>query len=254
MNPPATTTLITATAYGSLAYLPAIERLERASAAWLTHAPNAKFADLTWAEFQAATAGSRSARAALATLKLKIKGGIADRTQADKATRAMINRAIARVKGETAFGPDSALYRAMGFIPLSEQKRPAAARTPGEAAAAPKAPKPVHATLMERLATVRSAWAEIAPDEAILGMTLAQFDEAVAPSPNAREALAAIRTNHRAAVGLRNAADATSLALLRRVVSSIKADKAHGTDSALYRALGYIPDSERRIGRRPAAQ
>ena len=239
------------------ANLSAIERIELTSNAWRTHAPEAKFANKNWAEYRSATEMSRFYRTKVATLNLQVKGGVATRSLADKATRAVINKVIAGVKADDAYGPDSALYRAMGFIPLQEHKRPGS-RTPLNAAApstpsAPATPKASKPRLMVRLAKVRSAWAEIAPNQSLAGLTLAQFDEAVSPSNTARAGNASNKTNLRAAIGLRKSADAVSLALVRRVVSGIKADEAYGPDSALYRALGYIPDSERRSARRSAA-
>ena len=234
------------TTYSSLSYLSPIERT---STAWLTHAPQAKFASKSWAEFQAATESSRRCRSTLATLNSMLRGGIAARTLADLASRAIANRVIAGIQGEAAFGPDSALYRAIGLIPPRERKSPCAVSTPEEAAA-PKVRKGASPTLMERVITIRAAWAEIAPDATLFDISLAQFDEAVAPSHAIRETLAAIRTNLRAAVGMRDAADEVSLALVQRVVSGIRADEAYGTESPVYRALGYIPGSERRGARR----
>ena len=233
------------------ANLSAIERIELTSNAWRTHAPEAKFANKNWAEYRSATEMSRFYRTKVATLNLQVKGGVATRSLADKATRAVINKVIAGVKADDAYGPGSALYRAMGFIPIQEHKRPGAPSSP-EAAAAPKASKAANNSLMVRLAMVRSAWAEIAPNETLAGLSLAQFDEAVAPSNTARAGNLSNKTNLRATIGLRKSADAVSLALVKRVVLSIKADESYGADCALYRALGYIPDSERR-STRPSA-
>ena len=240
----------TTTTTGSRPTLSVIERIELTSSAWRTHAPEAKFASKNWAEFRAATEMSRFYRSTLVTLKSQVRGGIAARCEADKATRAIINRVIAGVKGDASFGPDSALYRGMGLIPLHERKRPGS-RTP-ESAAAPKAPRAPQPSLMERLAKVRLAWSEIAPGMDFSGISLAQFDEAVAPSHTTRVALATFNMNHDAGVGSRDGADEASLDLVRRVVSGIKADEAYGTNSPLYRALGYRTDSERRSARRSA--
>ena len=231
------------------AKLSAIEKIERTSNAWRTCAPEAKFANKNWAEFRSATEMSRFYRTKLTTLDLQLKSSVAARSQADNATRTMLNKVIAGVKADDGFGPDSALYRAMGFIPPLERKRPGSRKT--ENADAPKTPKS-HNSLMERVAKVRSGWAEIAPNDTIVGVSLAQFDEAVAASIAARAGSVSDKTNRRGVISLRNAADVISLALVQRVVSSIKADEAYGPESPLYRALGYIPASERRSPRAAA--
>ena len=228
--------------------LSTIGRIELLSNAWRTCAPEAKFADTNWAQFRSATELSRAYRTKLVTLKLQVRSGVAARNQADKATRALLSRVVAGVKGDVNYGPDSALYRAMGFVPLNERKRPGSPT----AAAAPQTRTPSRPGLMERLANIRVAWVENAPNEDFSGISLAQFDEAVAPSSATRAELLTSHCNYAAAMGLRHAADTASLALVRRVVLSIKADVAYGSDSPLYRALGYIPDSERRSARRSA--
>ena len=240
-----TTTTNTARAKLSL-----IEEIERTSSAWRTHAPEAKFANKNWAEFRSATEMSRFYRTKVDTLNVEIRGVIASRNQADKAAESILGRVIAGVKGHAAFGPDSPLYGAMGFVPTHERKRPVSPAP--EEPAAPKKPSAPKLPLAERLAKVRSAWVETAPGEEFSAISLAQFDEAVAPSSTTRGTLATSRTNLNVAMGLRYAADAVSRALVRRVVLSIKAEEAYGADSALYRALGYIPASERRMPRRSA--
>ena len=239
----------------SLAHFSAIEQIERTSTAWRTHAPEAKFADKNWAEFRSATEMSRFYRSQLATLNSKIKGGISDRDQADRVTRALLKRIAWGVKIDQSYGPNSSLYRAMGYIPEYEQKRRGAAPATEEAAVPKaKAPSAAAPSLMTRLAKMRSAWAELAPNADLAGITLPQFDEAVAPSHATREGLEAARTNLRAAVGARDNADASLLALVRQVIRSITAATAYGSDCALYRALGFIPDSERRTNRRSATE
>ena len=213
------------------------EQIERLSVAWCTHAPEAKFADKNWAEFRSATEMSRYYRSKLASIKSNIRGMISDRAHADRATRAQLKRIASAVKIDPSYGPDSALYRAMGFIPDYERKRPSAPRLP-TATAAPQAHTPARPSLMARLATMRSAWAEQARNSDLGGSTLAQFDEAVAPSHTTREGL--------------EAADIASMALVRQVIRSITAATGYGSDCALYRALGFIPDSERRSPRRSA--
>jgi hypothetical protein len=79
-------------------------------------------------------------------------------------------------------------------------------------------------------------------------MTLAEFRAAVQPSIDERSAIASLEALRSAAVARKNAADAASRAAIFAVANAVRADSAHGPDGALYRALGYVPQSERRSG------
>ena len=243
MNTPQTTT-IPATRHAST-----IQRLHQVTEAWRTYAPQSKFAKKTLDEFISATDASWRRRSELDTLKLAIKGLVAIRSQADKATAAVLNRVIAGVKADSNFGPASPLYRSMGFIPLQERKRPSRPNPQ----AAPKKPARSSPHMLQRLEAVLDAWAEIAPGSPLANMSLEEFKAAVAPSQETREALRLAKANYSAGIAARYAADEATSQLIRRVINCVKGDDEFGDDCPLYRALGYIPATERRTGRGRAA-
>ena len=51
-----------------------------------------------------------------------------------------------------------------------------------------------------------------------------------------------------AALGRRAEADLNTNEKLKLVVAAVKGDPAHGENSALYRAMGYVPMAERASG------
>jgi hypothetical protein len=91
--------------------------------AWEQQAPEATFAGMTLAEFRAASAPSLEGRQRKRQLHLELRATVGAVANADVASRALANQIICAVKAQSAFGPDSPLYRAMGFIPTSERKR-----------------------------------------------------------------------------------------------------------------------------------
>jgi hypothetical protein len=102
--------------------------------------------------------------------------------------------------------------------------------------------------ITDRIERFQQAWKELAPDASFGGMTLADFSAAVKPSLDEREAIKALDALRSAATMRRAKADLDSREKLDLVVNGVRSDPAHGQDSALYRALGYTPKSERRSG------
>ena len=92
----------------------------------------------------------------------------------------------------------------------------------------------------------------VAPETKFAGMTLGEFKVATDPCRDLREGLAASASSRKAAVGTRNYADKVSRALVKRVIAGVKADPAFGDDCALYRAMGFVPASERKHAVRKA--
>ena len=253
MNTPTQTT---ATSIRNItpADLPLMERIKQVSRAWSNYAPESKFASLTLAQFNAATEPSERIRTTMEIVRLSIRGGIATRAQADKASTELLNRVIAGTKADAAFGPNSALYRAMGFVTTQERKTPGR-RTPSAAmssgAVPAKAPRAPQLSLMKRLEQVLSAWSEVAPKSPLAGMSLGEFQAGIAASKAARDQLFAAKSNYAAGIATRGAADMASRELVNRVISSAKGEL--GDNCPLYRALGYIPSSEKRSARRQSS-
>lgn len=100
----------------------------------------------------------------------------------------------------------------------------------------------------DRILRFRLAWGELAPQATFAGMTLAQFTEATQPPLEEREQLSLLALMQAAALRRRGAADVAARDRLALVIDAVRGDPAYGEDSALYRALGYIPKSERRSG------
>ena len=107
-----------------------------------------------------------------------------------------------------------------------------------------EAPKVINA----RLERVVSAWQTLAPTKSFGGMTLAQFKTAVQPSFDARATVAILEDQLLAAQNGRDNADKASLDKVQLVINGVIGDPAHGPDSDLYEAMGYIRKSERQTG------
>ena len=247
-TPQSTTT--TTTAVSTPRRLPLVGQLDKFKTAWSTLAPQNKFANMTFGEFVTGTLPSLDVRASQASHNATIKAAISERNHADKATRALINRVVAGVKADVVFGPDCALYRAMGFTPTSERKSPAPA---DPTAKSEKTPHGAHVPVMDRFDRIVSAWTEFAQNASFAGMTLEAFKQAAASSVLVRSSMESAKTNLKGGIALRKAADAVTLDLLNRVVSSVKGEAGFGNDCPLYRALGYKPASERRSAKRASA-
>jgi hypothetical protein len=92
------------------------------------------------------------------------------------------------------------------------------------------------------------AWEQLAPSATFAGMTLAEFRTAVDPSKAERIRTAELEAELSGAAGRRALADLNTNEKLKLVVAAVKGDPAHGENSALYRAMGYIPMAERASG------
>jgi hypothetical protein len=102
--------------------------------------------------------------------------------------------------------------------------------------------------IADRINEILVPWETVSPDVKLAGMTLLEFKTVVADCATNREALEALRVSIHAAVSARMAADKTARKLIKRVVAGVIADGTLGPDSALYRAMKYVPDSEKATG------
>lgn len=89
---------------------------EAVANAWLELAQEESFAGMTLAEYQAATEATITERTNLEAIRREESAAIARRESADKATRAINKRVVHAVQASPSHGPNSALYRAMGYI------------------------------------------------------------------------------------------------------------------------------------------
>jgi hypothetical protein len=120
-------------------YPPTAERVGIFQAAWREIAPEANFAGMTLAEFEAKTAALAQSVQRLQALDVQYAAELKARAEADTAAREAMRIVVNAVRGDPAYGEDSRLYRAMGFVPLSERqsgltRKTAEAPAAGEAA------------------------------------------------------------------------------------------------------------------------
>jgi hypothetical protein len=95
---------------------------------------------------------------------------------------------------------------------------------------------------------VAKAWEEIAKDAVLAEMTLAQFKNKVKASLDYRAEIESLERQLNAARYNRDLADVVSNAECLLVVGGVKTHREHGENSALYKAIGYVPKDERKNG------
>ncbi|HLP78104.1 MAG TPA: hypothetical protein VK327_14435 [Candidatus Paceibacterota bacterium] len=101
---------------------------------------------------------------------------------------------------------------------------------------------------INKIEQIIKAWETLAPDQSFGGMTLAQFKTLVQPAFDLKEQKSQLdnqwtENTRRLADISRNGMDAALL-----VVNSVKGNPAHGENSPLYAAMGYVRKSERQSG------
>ncbi len=102
--------------------------------------------------------------------------------------------------------------------------------------------------LAQKLDKARKAWRTLAPDKKFAGMSLDEFEGETKASLDARDDVKVIADRRVDAQMRRTMSDLLTEKLLQLVVNSIKGDPTEGEDSALYKAFGYVPKSERKSG------
>jgi hypothetical protein len=100
----------------------------------------------------------------------------------------------------------------------------------------------------QKIEKMLNAWRTLAPDKTFGGMTLAQFEAAVAPSRAARQRIEDLNNQLAEAIAGRDTADDVSAVKCRLVVNGVLADPTEGPDSALYGEFGYTRQSEHKSG------
>lgn len=100
----------------------------------------------------------------------------------------------------------------------------------------------------ERIGIFLSAWREIAPQASFAGMTLAEFETQTAPLALSTQKLQALDTQYAAELKAREEADASARDTLRLIAHGVRGNPAYGEDSQLYRAMGFVPLSQRQSG------
>jgi hypothetical protein len=100
----------------------------------------------------------------------------------------------------------------------------------------------------DRIATIRSAWKEPAPQVSFAGKTLAEFDLAMRAPLQVRQEIESLEKQLEGRKADRMTLDEAASVGLDLVVNSVKGTPGFGPDSPLYRAMGYIRKSERKTG------
>lgn len=104
-------------------------------------------------------------------------------------------------------------------------------------------------SIEEKYTRFLAAWEDLAPDKSFGGMTLAQFRARIKPSQDNRIAVTAAENAVIKAIQDRDHSDAASQEAMELVVNGVRADPSvGGDDGALYKALGYVPQSEKKSG------
>ena len=107
--------------------------------------------------------------------------------------------------------------------------------------------RPKHVPTLAAL--VGTAWNDHSADAQFAGMTLAQFQTATKTSTDTRDAVTSLTAQRRAKMDERNAADVASRNTIQMVVGAVRSDPAHGPDSPLLAAMGYVTRSARKTGK-----
>ena len=90
--------------------------------AWKELAPQESFAGMTLAGFEAATTLPLTLRDQILALEKQVEGRKTERTKADAAARQLLDLVVNSVRGTPLHGPDSSLYRALGYVRKSERR------------------------------------------------------------------------------------------------------------------------------------
>lgn len=96
-------------------------KLDTLGTAWDLHAKDKSFGGMTLEEFKAAIQPSLDSRDRLNGLTQKTADEINVRDGADEVSLAKAELVVNGVVGDPAFGPDSSLYEAMGYVRKSER-------------------------------------------------------------------------------------------------------------------------------------
>jgi len=100
----------------------------------------------------------------------------------------------------------------------------------------------------QKMDTILNAWENLASGKVFGGMTLPQFQAVCAPAKAAREKIEDLEDQLSAALVERDQADDAVAAKIELIVNNVRADPDHGSNSALYEAMGYTRKSDRKTG------
>lgn len=102
--------------------------------------------------------------------------------------------------------------------------------------------------LLTRLERQAQAWSDVAPDDEFAGLTLAGFRLEIKALQGSREELVRVYTQAKAAAKARRMAEQKAMRASKHVALSMKSHPAHGDDSPLVRASGFLTEADRKSG------
>lgn len=95
---------------------------------------------------------------------------------------------------------------------------------------------------------IRLAWKEQAPEAVFAGKTLANLEASITELQQCDEDLKIKDQARSAALKTRDEKRNALKTLTRKIVKGVQGHQEHGEDSPLYRAMGFVPFSERKSG------
>ncbi len=102
--------------------LPLIEKTNEVLRAWETLAPEATFSGMTVQEFREAFQPLLNIRQRIAQLDQQRQGAVAARDLAEREMMINLQLIVDSIKGSKAYGKDSELYAAIGYVTRSARQ------------------------------------------------------------------------------------------------------------------------------------
>jgi hypothetical protein len=100
-----------------------VKRGERFLSVWKHQAPeHERFAGIDYQELEAEVNAAKEARERVLAVESWLRGLRLERDQADRKLAKKLIRVAAGVMAEPEYGEDCGVYRAMGFVPFSENR------------------------------------------------------------------------------------------------------------------------------------
>jgi hypothetical protein len=100
-----------------------LERGERFLRVWKHQAPEQeRFAGIDHEQLQAGVDAAKEARERVRAVEVWLRSLRLERDQAEQKLARQLMRVASGVRAEPAYGEDSGFYRALGFVPISENR------------------------------------------------------------------------------------------------------------------------------------
>lgn len=100
-----------------------VKRGEHFLSVWKHQAPkHERFAGIDYQELEAEVNAAQEVRERVLAAEISLRALRFERDQADRKLAKKLIRVAAGVRGEPAYGEDCGVYRALGFVPFSENR------------------------------------------------------------------------------------------------------------------------------------